>query len=121
VQRVAVLDGSWTGPTSDGTTIRLGVVNTGREVYLGALDPSPWFRCADGSAYRIADYRLETELGWVRRDGSFTLRDAQDDRLLTVRGVLRGGSGSGTLRFIETRPDPRGVCDTGTVRFSASR
>jgi hypothetical protein len=55
VQRVAVLDGSWTGPTSDGTTIRLGVVNTGREVYLEALDPSPWFRCADGSAYRIAD------------------------------------------------------------------
>jgi hypothetical protein len=38
-----------------------------------------------------------------------------------MRGVLRGGSGSGTLRFIETRPDPRGVCDTGTVGFSASR
>jgi hypothetical protein len=38
-----------------------------------------------------------------------------------MRGVLRGGSGSGTLRFIKTRRDPRGVCDTGTVDFSASR
>jgi hypothetical protein len=57
----------------------------------------------------------------VRRDGSFTLRDAQDERLLTMRGVLRGGAGSGTLRFIESQPDQRGVCDTGTVGFSASR
>jgi hypothetical protein len=53
--------------------------------------------------------------------GSFWLRQAEDDLLLTMQGTLRGDSGSGSFRIIETHPDGRGVCDTGTVAFSASR
>lgn len=118
VRRTAVRDGTWTGPTADGGAITLEVVNTGREVYLSGLGPSPGFRCADGSEYRIADYPLTTELGWVRRDGSFTLRDAGDDRLVTMQGVLRGQSGSGSLRVIQSHADGRGVCDTGVIGFA---
>ena len=75
--RTAVRDGTWTGPSTDAGGITLEVANAGRELYLSGLGPSPWFRCADGSAYRIADYPLTTELGSVRRDGSFTLRDGE--------------------------------------------
>jgi hypothetical protein len=81
VRRTAVRDGTWTGPSTDGGGITLAVVNAGREIYLSGLGQSLWFRCADGSAYRIADYPLTTELGWVRRAGRFILRDAGDDRL----------------------------------------
>lgn len=41
--------------------------------------------------------------------------------LLTMQGTLTGGAGNGSFRIIETHPDARGVCDTGTVGFSASR
>jgi hypothetical protein len=121
VRRTLVQDGTWTGPTADGGAVKLEVVNTGREVYVSELGPSPWFRCADESAYRIAGYPLNTGLGWVRRDGRFTLRDAADDRLVTARGVLRGASGSGSLRVIESLPDGRGVCDTGVIRFGVDQ
>jgi hypothetical protein len=120
VRRTAVRNGTWTGPAADGA-VTLEVVNRGREVYLSGLGPSPWFRCADGSAYRIADYPLTTELAWVRRDGSFTLRDAGDDRLVTARGVLREASGSGSLRVIEAHAEGRGVCDTGVIDFGTDR
>jgi len=86
---------------------------------MSGLGPSPWFRCADGSVHRIADYPLTTDLGWVRRDGSFILRDAEDDRLVTMQGVLRGQAGSGSLRVIESHADGRGVCDTGLIGFAA--
>ena len=92
--RTAVRDGTWTGPSTDAGGITLEVANAGRELYLSGLGPSPWFRCADGSAYRIADYPLTTELGSVRRDGSFTLRDGGDDQQVTIRGVLRAGWGA---------------------------
>jgi hypothetical protein len=96
------------------------VVNSGREAYLVRLTPSPLFRCSDDSAYRIAAYYRGTELAWIERSGAFALRDAEDDWLFTMRGVLGRDGGSGTFRLIETHPDARGACDTGAVSFSAS-
>jgi hypothetical protein len=41
--------------------------------------------------------------------------------LLTVHGLLGAASGSGSFRIIESHPDARGTCDTGSVAFTASR
>ena len=97
------------------------MVNAGREAYLLAFRPSPLFRCSDGSSYRYPGYLRGTGVAWVRRDGRFAHRDAENDWLFTIRGRLRGSAGAGSLRIIESHPDARGVCDTGTVSFSASR
>jgi hypothetical protein len=121
VRRVRVRDGSWSGSHGGDGAIRFEVVNTGREATGFAFASSPEFRCADGSAHRYPFYRGGTELAWIRRDGSFSLRQAEDDMLLTMQGTLRGGSASGSFRIVETHPDARGVCDTGTVGFTAAR
>ena len=121
VRRVPVRDGSWSGSHGGDGAIRFEVVNTGREATDFAFAWSPEFRCADGSTHRYPTYRGGTELAWIRRDGSFSLRQAEDDLLLTMQGTLSGGSGSGSFRIIQTHPDARGVCDPGPVAFSASR
>jgi hypothetical protein len=94
-------------------------VNRGREAFEFAFAWSPEFRCADGSAYRYPSYVGGSELAWIRRDGSFSLRDAEDDRLLTMQGSLREDAGSGSFRIVETHPGARGACDTGPVSFTA--
>jgi hypothetical protein len=119
--RVAVQDGSWTGSHRGDGAIRFEVVNTGREVTDFAFAWSPEFRCADGSTHRYPSYPGGSELAWIRRDGSFSLRQAQDDMLLTMQGILSGGAGSGSFRIIETHLAARGVCDTGPVAFTARR
>jgi hypothetical protein len=101
--------------------ISFSVVNTGREAHLFRFAWSPEFRCADGSTHRYPSYLGGTDLAWIRRDGSFSLRDAGDDALMTMQGSLGAESGSGSFRVIETLPDARGTCDTGPVAFTASR
>jgi hypothetical protein len=121
VRRVAVRDGSWSGSHGGDGAIRFEVVSTGREATGFAFASSPEFRCADGSTHRYPFYRGGTELAWIRRDGSFSLRQAEDDMLLTMQGSFRGGNGSGSFRITETHLDARGVCDTGPVAFTASQ
>ena len=41
--------------------------------------------------------------------------------LFTIGGRLRGSAGASSLRIIESHPDAHGVCNTGTVGFSATR
>jgi hypothetical protein len=117
----AVRDGRWSGSHAGGGTIEFEVVNRGREAYLFGFAPPPLFRCSDGSSYRYLDYNRGSELAWIGRAGGFALRDAQDDLLFTVSGRLDGNAGGGSFRIIESHPDARGVCDTGTVGFSARR
>ena len=121
VSRVHVRDGTWSGSHGGDGAMGFEVVNTGREAYGFGFAPSPPFRCADGSTHRYPTYVGGTELAWIRRDGSFSLRQAEDDMLLTMQGSLRGGAGSGSFRIIETHPDGRGVCDTGPAAFTAGR
>jgi hypothetical protein len=113
--------GQWSGTHTGGDTISFSVVNRGREAFEFVFAWSPEFRCADGSAYRCPSYVGGSELAWIRRDGSFSLRDAEDDRLLTMHGSVGADSGNGSFRIVETHPDPRGACDTGPVGFTASR
>jgi hypothetical protein len=75
------------------------------------------FRCADGSSYRLADYVRVGDLAWIRRDGEFRLRDAGDDRLVTMRGKFKSATATGSIRIIEVFGDARGVCDTGPITF----
>jgi hypothetical protein len=120
-RRVAVGDGTWSGSHGGDGAIRFEVVNTGREATDFTFAWSPEFRCADGSTHRYPTYRGGTELAWILRDGTSSLRQAEDDLLLTMQGTLGGGAGSGSFRIIETHPDARGACDTGPVAFTASR
>jgi hypothetical protein len=121
VRRVPVRDGRWSGSHTDGGAIGFEVDNAGREAYEFTFAWSPLFRCSDGSSYRHPQYRRGSELAWIGRDGSFELREAEDDWLLTISGRLRGSAATGAFRIIESHPDARGVCDTGSVGFSASR
>lgn len=87
----------------------------------GSRSRPPLPRCSDGSSYRYPGYLRGNGLAWIRRDGRFARRDTENDWLFTIRGRLRGSAGAGSLRIIESHQDARGVCDTGTVGFHASR
>ena len=119
VRRVAVRDGWWSGTLASGGAIRFEVVNEGREVFAPELSPSPWFRCSDGSAGRIAHFVPFTWQGWVRRSGRFDLTALEGDNLFTAAASFKGSEASGSLRGVQTWPDGRGACDTGAVAFSA--
>jgi hypothetical protein len=118
---VLIRDVSGPEPTRAAARSPFSVVNRGREAFEFTFAWSPEFRCADGSAYRYPRYVGGSELAWIRRDGSFSLRDAEDDRLLTMQGSLREDAGSGSIRIIESHSDARGTCDTRSVAFTASR
>jgi hypothetical protein len=117
VARQRVRSGRWRGTHSGGGEFALDVLNAGREASVSLLRPSPLFRCSDGSSYRLADYLRVGELAWVRRDGEFRLRDAADDRLVTMRGRFQSTTAAGSFRIIEAFGDARGVCDTGAMTF----
>jgi hypothetical protein len=88
----------------------------------GPAPPPRFLAHGEATLPRISQRHLGgIELAWIRRDGSFSLRQAEDDMLLTMQGSLRGGAGSGSFRIIETHPDGRGVCDTGPAAFTAGR
>jgi hypothetical protein len=119
VRRVRVRTGSWAGSHGGDGTITFDVANEGREVGLFTFRPSPWFRCSDGSAYRYPDYVRGTRSDWIGRDGRFAIYDIEEDWLLFVSGSLSPTRASGSFRIVESHPDARGVCDTGTLSFTA--
>jgi hypothetical protein len=65
---------------------------------------SPQFRCSDRSAHRYPAWFRGTELAWIRRDGSFALRDAAPDMLLTVQGRPGPGVGHGVVSHHRIAP-----------------
>ena len=69
-----------------GSRLEFLVTNEGREVFPLQLTHSPWFRCTDGSAYRLASFDAGFWRAWRRRDGSFDLTTSDGNTRFSPSG-----------------------------------